>query len=127
MCSSDLSMTEHVRTRLARQISAANSISGALPIATLSPDWEARFAESLVGQGEDRQLAMAPSDLQRFIGALRDAYDRFAEGGEAPALLTSPGIRPFVRSIVERFRPSTVVLSQGEIHPKIRLRALGSI
>jgi flagellar biosynthesis protein FlhA len=122
-----VSMTEHVRARLARQICAANSVGGALPIATLSPDWEARFADSLVGQGEDRQLAMAPSDLQRFIGALREAYDRFAEAGDAPALLTSPGIRPFVRSIVERFRPATVVLSQSEIHPKVRLRALGSV
>ncbi len=122
-----VSMTEHVRARLARQICAANSVGGVLPIATLSPDWEARFADSLVGQGEDRQLAMAPSDLQRFIGALRDAYDRFAEAGDAPALLTSPGIRPFVRSIVERFRPATVVLSQSEIHPKVRLRALGSV
>ena len=33
--------------------------------------------------------------------------------GEAPVLLTSPGIRPYVRSIVERFRPMTVVMSQN--------------
>jgi flagellar biosynthesis protein FlhA len=122
-----VTMTEHVRARLARQISAANSIQGAIPIATLSPDWEERFATSLVGNGEDRQLAMAPSQLQAFIQALRDGYDRFAATGDAPVLLTSPGIRPFVRSIVERFRPATVVLSQSEIHPKARIRALGSI
>ncbi len=30
----------------------------------LSPAWEQAFAESLVGQGEERQLAMAPSQLQ---------------------------------------------------------------
>lgn len=122
-----VSMTEHVRSRLARQISAAHTAGGVIPLATLSPDWEARFAESLVGQGEDRQLAMAPSQLQSFIHALRENYDRFAENGDAPVLLTSPGIRPFVRSIVERFRPSTTVLSQSEIHPKARIRALGSI
>jgi flagellar biosynthesis protein FlhA len=47
--------------------------------------------------------------------------------GELPVLLTSPAIRPYVRSIVERFRPSTVVLSQNEIHAKARIRTLAQI
>ena len=42
-------------------------------------------------------------------------------------LLTSPAIRPYVRSIVERFRPATVVMSQNEIHPKAKLRTLAQI
>jgi len=32
-------------------------------------------------------------------------------------LVTSASIRPFVRSLVERFRSQTTVLSQAEIHP----------
>jgi flagellar biosynthesis protein FlhA len=40
-------------------------------------------------------------------------------------LLTSPNIRPFVRSIIERFRAATVVMSQNEIHPKIKLKTVG--
>ena len=47
--------------------------------------------------------------LQEFIQALRQSYERFAQEGETPILLTSPAIRPYVRSIVERFRPQTVV------------------
>jgi flagellar biosynthesis protein FlhA len=35
--------------------------------------------------------------------------------------------RPYVRSIVERFRPQTIVLSQNEIHPKARIKTLGTI
>ena len=42
-------------------------------------------------------------------------------------MVTAPSIRPFVRSVVERFRPATVVLSQNEIHPKARVRTLGQI
>ena len=41
-------------------------------------------------------------------------------------LLTSPSIRPYVRSIVERFRASTVVLSQNEIYTKSRIKTLGA-
>ena len=59
--------------------------------------------------------------------ALRNALDQLAEVGEFPTVLTSPGIRPYVRSIVERFRPQTVVMSQNEIHPKARIKTLGQV
>lgn len=120
--------TEHVRGRLARQISAANlNPQGHIPLVSLSPEWELAFAESLVGQGEEKQLAMAPSKLQEFIRAAREALDRQAMAGELPIVLTSPMIRPYVRSVIERFRPSTVVMSQNEIHPKVNIRTLGQI
>ena len=47
--------------------------------------------------------------------------------GETGVLLTSPGIRPYVRSIVERFRGQTVVMSQNEIHPRARLKTVGTV
>jgi len=120
-------MTEHVRSRLARQISAQQSRDGAIPIVTLSGAWDAAFAESIVGQGDDRQLVMAPSSLQAFLTAIRETLDRLAGDGEIPCLLTTPAIRPFVRSIIERVRPATVVLSQTEIHARARIRSLGTI
>ena len=52
---------------------------------------------------------------------------RYWRQGEAPVLVTSAGIRPFVRGIVERFRSQTSVLSQAEIHPRARLKTVGSI
>jgi flagellar biosynthesis protein FlhA len=126
--SSVTTLVEHVRTRLARQLCWQHKgEDGALPIVTLSPEWEAAFAEALVGQGEDRQLAMAPSRLQDFIRNVRDVFERIAMSGEAAVLLTGPQIRPYVRSIIERFRGQTVVMSQNEVHPRARLRTLGSV
>ena len=116
------------RARLARQLCWQNKgEDGALPIITLSPDWEQAFAEALIGGGEDKQLALAPSKLQDFIKAVREAFERAALGGEAAVLLTGPQIRPYVRSIIERFRPQTVVMSQNEIHPKARLKTVGMV
>jgi flagellar biosynthesis protein FlhA len=121
-------LVEHVRTRLARQLCWQHrGDDGALPIVTLSPEWEQAFAESLVGQGEDRQLAMAPSRLQDFIRAVRDTFERAAMAGETAVLLTGPQIRPYVRSIIERFRGQTTVMSQNEVHPRARLRTIGSV
>jgi flagellar biosynthesis protein FlhA len=123
-----LYITEHVRARLARQLCHANmSAGGYLPLIALSPTWEQAFAESIVGQGEERQLAMAPTQLQQFITQVREAFDEAGAKNEVPVLLTSPQSRPFVRSIVERFRPQTVVMSQNEIHASVRLRTLGQI
>ncbi len=121
-------LVEHVRTRLARQLCWSNrGDDGALPIVTLSPDWEQAFAESLIGPGEDKQLAMAPSRLQDFIRNVRDVFERAAMAGENPVLLTGPQVRPYVRSIIERFRGQTVVMSQNEVHPKARLRTVGTV
>lgn len=123
-----LLITEHVRSRLARQLCFQHrAADGALPIVTLSPTWEQTFAEALVGSGSDRQLALAPSKLHEFVAAVRAAYDRAAAQGESPVLMTSAGVRPYVRTLVERFRPSTAVMSQSEVHPKAKLRALGAV
>jgi flagellar biosynthesis protein FlhA len=121
-------LVEHVRTRLARQICAQHtSPNGYLPLIALSAKWEQAFAESIVGQGEDKSLAMAPSRLSEFITLIRERFEDAAREGEAPVLVTSPGVRPFVRSIVERFRTQTSVLSQSEIHPRVRLKTVGGI
>jgi flagellar biosynthesis protein FlhA len=121
-------VVEHVRARLARQICAQNtSPIGYLPLIALSAKWEQAFAESLVGQGDERSLAMQPSKLSEFMTSVRDAFERAAREGEAPVLVTSAAIRPFVRSLVERFRAQTTVLSQSEIHPRARLKTVGSV
>lgn len=126
--SSIVHITEHVRMRLSRQLCHANAdIDGHLPLLTMSPEWEQAFADSLIGQGDEKQLSMAPSKLQEFISDLRNTFEDMAAQGQMPVLLTSPLARPYVRSIVERFRSQTVVMSQNEIHPQAKLKTLGQI
>ncbi|WAC49976.1 flagellar biosynthesis protein FlhA [Asticcacaulis sp. SL142] len=121
-------LVEHVRSGLGRQLCWHNrGDDGTLPIVTLSHEWENAFSTSLVGTGEERQLTMAPSILQDFIRGVRDTFERVSMNGEVAVLLTSPQIRPYVRSIVERFRPTTTVMSQNEIHPKVKLKTVGQI
>ncbi len=121
-------IVSHVRSRLARQISDSHvGPNGYIPLITLSPEWEAAFADALTGPPDDRQLGMAPSALADFMHRLRAAFDTAAQAGEAPVLLTGSNIRVHVRAIVERIRPSTSVLSQTEIFPRARIRTVGSI
>jgi flagellar biosynthesis protein FlhA len=121
-------LAEHVRARLSRQICAQHTTSaGYLPLIALTAKWEQIFAESIIGQGDERSLAIQPSKLTEFITAVRERFDEAAKAGEAPVLVTSAGIRPFVRGLVERFRAQTPVLSQAEIHPRARLKTVGSV
>lgn len=121
-------IVEHVRTRLSRQICYSNRApDGNLPVMALSPHWEQAFMEALVGDGDRKQLALAPSKLHDFVAAVRNSFETASAQGQVPVLLTSPLIRPYVRSLVERFRPQTVVMSQNEIHPSARLQTLGHV
>ncbi|WP_293676137.1 flagellar biosynthesis protein FlhA [uncultured Phenylobacterium sp.] len=121
-------LVEQVRGRLARQLCYSyRGDDGALPIVTLSAEWENAFSDALVGSGEEKQLALAPSRLQEFIRNVRETFERASMAGDSPVLLTSPTIRPYVRSIIERFRGQTPVMSQNEIHPRARLKTVGAI
>jgi flagellar biosynthesis protein FlhA len=121
-------LAEHVRARLSRQLCAQHTTpAGYLPIIALTAKWEQAFAESIVGQGDERNLAMQPSKLTEFINMVREKFEQAARDGEAPVLVTSPGIRQLVRGIVERFRAQTSVLAQSEIHPRARLKTVASI
>ncbi len=121
-------LAEHVRARLSRQLCAQHtSPAGYLPIIALTARWEQVFAESIVGQDDNRSLAMQPSKLTEFINLVREKFEQAARDGEAPVLVTSPNIRPFARGIIERFRAQTSVLAQSEIHPRARLKTVASI
>lgn len=121
-------ITEYVRARLARQISYANLLpEGYIPIVTLSQLWEQTFIENLVGNGDDKQLSLPPSKAQEFINKLNKTFEEQAVKGILPVLLVSPRIRPYVRAIIERFRPATVILSQNEIHAKVKIKTLAQI
>jgi len=121
-------LVEHVRARLAKQICQANTnVKGYIPILTMSPMWEQSFIENIVGEGDNKQLIMPPSRLHEFVLAIGGEVDKQNATGEYPVLLVSPILRPYVRSIIERFKPSLVVMSQNEIHPKARIKTVGQI
>jgi flagellar biosynthesis protein FlhA len=121
-------ITEHVRMRLARQIShSVTNDEGYIPLVAMSPAWEQTFIDALSGDGEEKTLSLPPSKIQDFITQVRSKFDQHSMQGDMPVLLTSPAIRPYVRSIVERFRASTIVMSQNEIHPRARIKTLGQL
>lgn len=122
-------ITEHVRLRLNRQITMSHVDSDdTLNIITLPGEWEQNFADSIVGSDADsRQLAMAPSLIQDFINCVRQTYDNMSLKGENPILVCTALVRPFIRSILERVRPGTILMSQNEVYAKVKIKNLGAL
>jgi hypothetical protein len=75
--------------------------------AVSAPSWRSRID----GRHAREPLPLGPRRS-------RERFEEAAREGEAPVLVTSSNIRPFVHGIVERFRAQTPVLSQGEINPR---------
>ncbi len=121
-------ITDHVRARLASQICRALADpSGFVPVLVMSAAWETEFTEALKIDGNERNLLMSPQRVQEFVLDARQLIQQFAARDEWPALLVSPELRGFVRSMLERVSPMTQVISHNEIHRKAALRTLGTI
>jgi flagellar biosynthesis protein FlhA len=119
-------LLEYVRARLSRQLCFANTdANGILQMVSLAPETEKTFSESLVGEGDNRQITLAPSYLQNFSMNLCKIFDQFRHSGEQPVLVVPGILRTAMRSILDRVKPDVVVLSRSEIHPKVKIKAVG--
>ena len=109
---------------LRRQSRPRRQSAAAHPVAAVG----ARFRRS--HGRRRRQNAISPwrrRACSSSSSSIQQGFENAAQMGELPVLITSPGIRPHVRAIIERFRPQTVVMSQNEVHPRIRLRTIGAV
>ncbi|MGL4825266.1 MAG: flagellar biosynthesis protein FlhA [Alphaproteobacteria bacterium] len=123
-----LALTEHVRSRIGRQICASyETKEGVLQVISLSAAWERTFQDALSGDGEIKHFIVPPSKLQEFVEKMNTTFQTHTQRSDMVVLLTSGTLRPYVRSIVERFRPLTPVISQHEVHPKIKLKTIGEV
>ncbi len=120
---------EHVRQRLAKQISSAVAgEDGFVPVVALSGRWERAFIESLQGEpGGERIFAMPPSQVQEFIGAARNLLGKYKDEDIAPVILCSAEARPFVRSLLERAAPQVAILSHNELHNSVAVKTVDQI
>ncbi|WP_341212439.1 flagellar biosynthesis protein FlhA [uncultured Limimaricola sp.] len=121
-------ITEHVRRRLSNQIChALTDPSGFVPVITMSSSWETEFNGAVRMNGDERNFLMSPQRVQEFVLEARKEIQRFAQQDEWPALMVSPEVRSFVRSMLERVSPMTQVISHNEVHRKAALRTVATI
>ena len=115
-------LTEHVRSQLARSISRQLGLRGSVRAITLHPDLEHQLLQAAQSPaGPDPRL------VQGLLGNLAHLVADLSQAGPSPVLLASPPIRPVVRKLSERTLPKLVVLSYNEIDPELAVETVGMV
>ncbi|MEM7487487.1 MAG: flagellar biosynthesis protein FlhA [Pseudomonadota bacterium] len=122
-------LSEHVRQRLADQITTAiRRPDGTLPLLQLAPAWEDAFERhQMQGAGGARDVALPPDSLQKLAQGLVEGVGRAAEQGTHVAIVTSARRRRFIRTIAATRGLTNPVLSYEEIGPRATPAIVGSV
>ncbi len=120
---------EHVRQRLGFQIVAElKRDDGTIPLIQLAPDWEKTFSTYQIdGERGQRDVALPPDEFNRLANALAERFNRSAEAGVYPALVTSSLRRRFLRTVVGAKGLGAPVLSYEEIGMDARPAMVGQV
>jgi flagellar biosynthesis protein FlhA len=116
-------LTEIVRQRLARQLTAAHKgTDGIISALVLDPSIEEMFRRSLRDLSTGAGGALDPEEMRKLGVAVDAAVSRQRTAGRPQVLVTSPDLRRYVRAFVERRCPTLSVLSFREIEPSATIR-----
>jgi flagellar biosynthesis protein FlhA len=119
-------MAEHVRQRLGFQLVAElKRPDGTIPLIQLAPEWERTFAAHQLEGGRD--VALPPDQFGRLANGLADRFNRAAETGVFPALVTSTLRRRFLRTVLAAKGMTAPVLSYEEIGLEARPALVGQV
>ncbi len=118
-------LTEYVRHALARSISHVDE-NGVIPVLTMDHRVEELIQNSIQHREHGSFLALDPQQAQKILDSITNLVSRFG-GGQQPALLVTPQIRPHVRRLTERYFPTLSVLSHNEIAPNVKIKSIGTV
>ena len=121
-------LTEYVRQRLRRSITRQYvNPTGEIALMTLDAEIEELIQNSIQHTEHESYLSLEPSLAQKVLAQLTTSAERFTNMNYQPLILCSPGIRPHLKRMTERFMPTLVVLSHNEIDKRAKLKSLGVI
>jgi flagellar biosynthesis protein FlhA len=121
-------LTEYVRAALAHHISNKyKNENGSINVITLGSNVEGIINSNIKDQGGMSYLDLPPNISEELLNKIQEVVGNVAESGIEPIILTSPKIRRFFKSFIERFLPKVPIISYSEIADDVEIRSVGSI
>jgi flagellar biosynthesis protein FlhA len=121
-------LTEYVRQRLSRSINKMyETAEGELALMTLDTEIEEAISNAVQHTEHESYLSLEPALAQKIISQLTRSIEKFTSLNYQPIILCSPGVRPQLKRLTERFLPTLVVLSHNEIDRRVKLKSLGVV
>jgi flagellar biosynthesis protein FlhA len=118
-------LTEYVRQAIRRLIVSTHvNAQGEVSAYLIEPSAE-HVVESAVEHSEHNSvLGLAPQAARDFVTRITRKFER---PDASAILLVNPGVRYFVRQLLETAFPEVAVLSHSEVPPEIKVKSLGWI
>lgn len=121
-------LTEYVRAALSYHISSRyKNENDVINVITVGGNIEGIFNANIKEQNGVSYLDLPPNVSEQLIEKVQEVIGSVAKSGFEPVVLTSPKIRRFFKSFIERFFPKTPVLSYSEIAEGVEIRSVGTI
>jgi flagellar biosynthesis protein FlhA len=119
-------MVEHVRQKIGGVICAPLlDENRTLNIITLVIDWEKELAESIqVDANGERSFNLSLARSKAFLQATREKIEANSGIHPMPPIVVNEIARPFVKALISRISPATMILSHSEIPSRMRTRAI---
>lgn len=121
-CANAEKIAEHVRRRLARQITASlKNEGGQVPIVQLSPDWEHVFSRyESSGEGQEKDVALPPEEFNRLARSIAEQLRKAATEKLFPAVVTFRERRRFIREVMHAKGMRNPVIAYDELDPQTK-------
>ena len=122
-----VALVEAVRHNLARSlVHPLLDADGKLKLVSLDASIAEEVNRAFSSANAINQVALEPSLLRRMVDGLRNLVgENFAIA--TPVLLCASPARYYLRRLLEPVLPKVVVLSPGEIPPRVRVELVGSV
>jgi len=122
-------LTEAVRSALSKAIAERyEDEPGSLSAMTIEPRLEQMIADGLRSSAkEGSEFALPTAVTQRITGTIKQLAQGMLNRGFQPIVITAPGIRAFLKRLVESEQPNLIVLSSAELPPSTRVQPMGMI
>jgi flagellar biosynthesis protein FlhA len=122
-------LTEAVRVALSSAIAHRyEDEPGRLSALTMDPRLEQMIADGLrTSAKEGGEFALPASVVRKIVERLRDLSKHMLGRGFQPILVTAPGVRSFLRRLIEPELSNVIVLSVGELPPTTRVVPMGML
>lgn len=121
-------LTEYVRQALSRSISQKYiDKSTSNGVITIDPTLEQELAAAVQKSDFGSYISIAPERMETLINNLSKQVKNVLATGEQPIILTSPGLRPYFKRMIEGVIPSLVVLSYNEIDSDADIKSIGML
>ena len=126
--SSKIALTDHVRSKLAAQISAMYTApDGVLYTAILARPLEERLRQCVVVQHGEPVLACDLSTAQQVFGQIEELMPEFARRDMPAVVLAPPDLRAPLIQFLSQFFPNVQVICHKEVLSSVQIASVGQL